>query len=70
MLDSFEREWSVLETIAEDLQHEAHAVEMYESREAVESVLAEGVVEPWPDFPPLTPEYRAFLRSLPYPEVR
>lgn len=57
------REWVILETLAEDLQHHDHVLHLYWQREDVEHLLADAVDEPLPEFPELTPEYRAFVKA-------
>lgn len=70
LVESLEREFILLESVAEDLQHEAHALAMFQNRETIEKILADGIVEPWDELPPLTRNYRNLLRSLPFPEAK
>lgn len=65
------REWTVLETLADDLQNPACVIELWQQREAIDSLLVDTFEDNTPaSFPPLTPEYWAMLSShLPAAEV-
>lgn len=56
------REWIILVDLAEDLQNPAHAVAIWESREAIENLLQDAEAEPLLEFPEMTEEYREQLR--------
>lgn len=58
------RQWAIIEDIAEDLQNENCVAELYRRRAAIEDILADAIIEPWPEFPALTPEYRKSLSDL------
>jgi hypothetical protein len=57
LLNSFGREWRILETLAEDLQSKDHVLELYRQRESVQNLLIDAIEEPV-TFPALTLEYR------------
>ena len=57
-------EWEILSDLHEDLAHPENAAELWASRVTVEAITADAVLEPLPEFPPLTEAYRAYLRSL------
>jgi hypothetical protein len=64
--DISQREWAVLEDLAEDLQTVKHIVELYENRHAIEELLANAEPDTVPRnfFPVITEEYREKLRGL------
>jgi len=62
------REWAILETLAEDLQSQEHVLDLYHHREIIENILANGIIEPWSEFPKLTPEYWEYVTNLPKPK--
>lgn len=66
------REWAILVDLADDLQNEACVLELWQQRDAIDSLVADTFEDTTPvSFPPLTPEYRAMLSShLPALEVR
>jgi CHC2 zinc finger/Domain of unknown function (DUF927) len=53
---AFLGEWTVLETLADDLQDATCVIELYRDRESIENLLADAIEEPL-RFPALTPEY-------------
>jgi hypothetical protein len=63
--DICEREWTILEDLAEDLQTAKLVIELYANRAAIDALVADGEPEREElQFPPLTPEYRERLRRL------
>jgi CHC2 zinc finger len=63
------RKWTLFEMLAEDLQNKKYVLGLYRYREAIEHLHADALIEPWPEWPALTPEYLAFIEAnLPAPE--
>ncbi len=57
------REWAILGELAADLQNPKCAISLFDSRDSVEKILQHAPLEPSPEFPELTPEYRQRLAS-------
>jgi DNA primase len=67
-IDLLGREWMVLETLAEDLQDETMVLDLWRQRELIENLIEDVAEHPLKEeFPPLTAEYRAIVKS--YAEV-
>ena len=64
LVESLTRESEILETLQEDLQRPDHAAGFLALRESIETLTALAPVEPIEKFPPLTPEYRAYLQEI------
>lgn len=58
-----EREFAILSDLADDLQNAKLVIELYKNRAHIEALLVDAEFEKPEPFPPLTPKYRAFLRS-------
>lgn len=63
LVERFEREFSILEILFDDLQQPQHAPELWAARDSVERITARAPVEPSPAFPPWTAEYAAYLAA-------
>ncbi len=63
-VERFEGEFSILETLFDDLARPAYAAEFLELRYSIEAITAGAPVEVLDEFPPLTPEYWAYLQEL------
>ena len=63
LVESPTREWEILSDLHDDLQNPEHASELWEARESIEFLTRWAEPEPLPEFPPLTPEYREYLRA-------
>ena len=63
LVERFEREFSILETLFDDLQRPQYALELWAARDSVETITARSPVEPLPAFPPWTAEYADYLAA-------
>jgi len=63
LVDSLTREWEILSDLHADLQRPECAAEMLEAKDSIGTITAMAPVEPLPDFPKCTPEYRKFLAA-------
>ena len=61
---SLEREWEILSDLDADLQNPAMAGEMLAAKDTIDQITASAQPEPAMEFPPLTPDYRAYLKEL------
>jgi CHC2 zinc finger len=63
LVERFEREFSILEILFDDLQRPQYAPELWAARDSVERITGRAPVEPLPTFSPWTPEYAAYLAA-------
>jgi hypothetical protein len=61
--DICSREWEILSDLAEDLQQVKLVIELYKNRAQIEALLVDADLDRPEDFPPLTAEYRAMVKS-------
>jgi hypothetical protein len=61
--DICSREWEILSDLAEDLQQVKLVIELYKNRAQIEALLVDADLNQPEDFPPLTEEYRAMVKS-------
>ena len=70
LVERWEREFLILETLFEDLQRSEFAAALWAARDSIQAITAKAPYEPLPEFPPWTPEYAAYLVAhLPAPEA-
>ena len=63
LIDRWEREFSVLEVLFEDLQKPEYASELFAAKDSIEAITAQAPVEPLMEFPAWTPDYAAYLAT-------
>ena len=63
LVESLCREWEVLSDLHEALQNPVLAEELFGAKDSIESITQSAQLEPLPEFPELTAEYRAYLRA-------
>jgi CHC2 zinc finger len=66
--ENLENEWLIFSDLHDDLARPELAAELFEARESIEAITAEAPAQALPEFPPLTPAYRAYIAAnLPEP---
>jgi hypothetical protein len=63
LVESLCREWEVLSDLHEALQNPVLAEELFGAKDFIESITQWAQLEPLPEFPELTAEYRAYLSA-------
>lgn len=70
LMERWQREFSILEILFDDLARPECAGDLWAARGTIERITARAPVEPLPEFPEWTPEYASYLAAhLPAPEA-
>jgi hypothetical protein len=62
--ESLCRQWEILSDLHDDLVNPSYSAELWEQRAWIEQLTADVKLEPFPEFPPQTPSYLAYLGSV------